>query len=644
MGITGLLPALRPLTQKCTLEKFRGQSGVIDAFAWLHRASYSCALELVLDLKPTTRYINFCMHMINLLLHFGITPIVIFDGGSLPMKAGEEQSRKRSRDDNRLRATTAYNEGDIRTAVKHCQRAVRVNVIMVRTFMQALKDKGVQYIVAPYEADAQMVFMVNNGFADFCITEDSDLLVFGARKVLFKLDREGNGELIDMDCIQEYQPVKKAKGKKSGPRDFVKTLKAFTGNNFLHTCILSGCDYLSSLPGIGLMTAQKLVRENKLMNRVFYYLKRRKKGLNVTKEYEIEFRRAELTFLHQRVYNPKTRKIVHLNPIPEDLQVQSLPADGDFSKIDDSLDFLGPPISDDLAVKMASGIINPRTLRKWTTNIPLKWRETHRQKERTHQAYSQSSSDSSKSIVNSTPIGVSSNSTPFISRKKLFGLERSPVKAQLPPNFDISNILAMFPSKSSPCPRNFPKSESFDSTSSSSSTAITSNFESISDMDEEDFAKYQESIYLQGDEDDSVKENINFYESSVVEESFVESSIDSEADIEDESDFHNEQMESENRPVNSSTRSVTVPDVETQPYHKVTSEPKRGPTPLRVNSSSSPQTFSSLKRHRTSSFSKSAKKSKKRSKLSRSHSLSAQKPERNKSLLSMGFTRTNLHK
>lgn len=33
---------------------------------------------------------------------------------------------------------------------------------------------------------------------DVIITEDSDLLVFGAKKVLYKMDEFGNGKLIEM--------------------------------------------------------------------------------------------------------------------------------------------------------------------------------------------------------------------------------------------------------------------------------------------------------------------------------------------------------------------------------------------------------------------------------------------------------------
>ena len=49
--------------------------------------------------------------------------------------------------------------------------------------MQVLKQENVDYIVAPYEADAQMTFLSVNKLVDAVITEDSDLIPFGCSRV-----------------------------------------------------------------------------------------------------------------------------------------------------------------------------------------------------------------------------------------------------------------------------------------------------------------------------------------------------------------------------------------------------------------------------------------------------------------------------
>ena len=50
---------------------------------------------------------------------------------------------------------------------------------------------GVEYLVAPYEADAQLAYMWKSGRADVVITEDSDLLAFGVKKCFYKMDSAG---------------------------------------------------------------------------------------------------------------------------------------------------------------------------------------------------------------------------------------------------------------------------------------------------------------------------------------------------------------------------------------------------------------------------------------------------------------------
>ena len=41
------------------------------------------------------RHIEYCMHRVNLLRHNGVKPILVFDGGLLPMKGEQENKRGR---------------------------------------------------------------------------------------------------------------------------------------------------------------------------------------------------------------------------------------------------------------------------------------------------------------------------------------------------------------------------------------------------------------------------------------------------------------------------------------------------------------------------------------------------------------------
>lgn len=82
--------------------------------------------------------------------------------------------------------------------------------------------------------------------------------------------------------------------------------------------ILSGCDYLDSISGLGIKTSHRLMRKYKTAEKVIRFV-RLEGQLKVPKDYEMESRRAELTFLHQRVFCPETEKLVHLHDLPSHL-------------------------------------------------------------------------------------------------------------------------------------------------------------------------------------------------------------------------------------------------------------------------------------------------------------------------------------
>lgn len=75
MGINGLLPVLSAITRTCNMSEFGGCTAGIDAYAWLHRAAYGCAYNIVMGRK-TTKYITFCMRFLNMLRSHNIQPVL----------------------------------------------------------------------------------------------------------------------------------------------------------------------------------------------------------------------------------------------------------------------------------------------------------------------------------------------------------------------------------------------------------------------------------------------------------------------------------------------------------------------------------------------------------------------------------------
>ena len=205
-----------------------------------------------------------------------------------------------------------------------------------------MQRNNVQFIVAPYEADAQMAYLDKIGMVDAVISEDSDLLLFGCRRILFKLDRYGNAEEI---CLNEV----------FGTETF--DFPGMTHDQFRQICILSGCDYLSSLPGIGIKTAIKLLKKHGTIDNLMRSLRLSCKEFS--SDYESRFYRAELTFKHQRVYDPIQQCLRYLNE-PERVEM----CNGVLSPnafIDDWDDYFGPSFDDDTARAVACGLLDPIT-------------------------------------------------------------------------------------------------------------------------------------------------------------------------------------------------------------------------------------------------------------------------------------------
>ncbi|PNP60506.1 hypothetical protein THARTR1_00530 [Trichoderma harzianum] len=266
-----------------------------------------------------------------MLKHFGVTPYMVFDGDFLPSKAATEASRAKKREDKLRLANEYLKAGKSSQAAQEFQKCIDITPEMASALIQQLRKMDIPYVVAPYEADAQLVYLERHGFVDGIISDDSDLLVFGAKRLLTKLDQYGN-------CIEINR------------RDFCAcreiSLTGWSDTEFRRMAIMSGCDYLNGLPGVGLKTAYRLLRKTKSPERIVRLLQF--EGKRVSENYLTLFYQAELTFLHQWVFCPTKKELVHLTELDGTRTAEEMP-------------FIGPHVEPEMARKIANGDVNPIT-------------------------------------------------------------------------------------------------------------------------------------------------------------------------------------------------------------------------------------------------------------------------------------------
>ncbi|KAL0318852.1 UNVERIFIED_CONTAM: Exonuclease 1 [Sesamum angustifolium] len=352
MGINNLLKFMKPYVEPVHIKKYAGRRVGIDAYSWLHKGAYSCSMELCLDSEGDKKY----------------------------------QFLKR-RKANRDMAMEKLNDGDANTASELFQRAVSVTPLMAHRLIQILRSENIEFVVAPYEADAQLAYLAGleaeEGGVVAVISEDSDLLAYGCPAIVFKMDRYGNGEEIMLNKVFNAD-------------GHVPSFKNFDRELFTGMCVMAGCDFLPSVPGIGIAKAYNLVAKYRNLARILLgcygsysltYLTipshssevwcisqalsvlKFEKGKIMPEDYDTAFKEALAVFQHARVYDIVSKQLKPLKPLPAEL----------LHCQNEELDFLGPypfrfllssvnisflvrDLSPSLVIAIAEGNLDPCTM------------------------------------------------------------------------------------------------------------------------------------------------------------------------------------------------------------------------------------------------------------------------------------------
>lgn len=122
--------------------------------------------------------------------------------------------------------------------------AQEVTFDLVYEIIEGCRIRKINYIVAPYAADAQLPFFSMHDYVDLVYSEDSDLMVFGCEKLITKVT-PFPALLYDINNLDNID----GRGE-----DQLKT--------FRWMCVLAGCDYVN-LPTVGIKTVQLYILENR---------------------------------------------------------------------------------------------------------------------------------------------------------------------------------------------------------------------------------------------------------------------------------------------------------------------------------------------------------------------------------------------
>ena len=377
MGIKGLLINTKEVGKKKHISDYKNKKIGIDGYAWLHKALFQCSIEVASEKNIKGLY-DFFILKIDHFLKFNIKVVLVFDGDDLPLKKSTNLEREKKRKINFEKGMRLKKEKKFEEAKKILGSAIDVNPDMVYTLKKKLEkkynnknnknlekekdDKKIEIIIAPYEADSQLAYLNKINYIDLIISEDSDMLTFGGKKILYKLNNDFIGVEYDLKKLLSF---------------FFDNWKS---DKFVKFCIFLGCDYLSNPKGVGFKTAIKLINKN---NNFLDLLKSLEK--KVEKDYFHKFLLAFLAFKYSRVFCPLKKQIVFLNI----MDLENSKKNNEFEylcflkafEIYGNLDFLGEQIEKDVIIDIANCIIHPITKKKFNDIYIIKNESANKKEE-----------------------------------------------------------------------------------------------------------------------------------------------------------------------------------------------------------------------------------------------------------------------
>lgn len=250
MGIKNMLKFLNTnypnIIHKIESDNFNHKMIAIDISILLYQviiAIRNSGADMINNQGDITSHILGLFNKTIHLLKMNIIPIYVFDGKPPEFKNKIINNRKEIK----KKAYEKLNENDNlndKEKIKYFKRTVNITKTQIDDCIELLELMGIPYIIAPEEADSQCAELVKSGIADGVLTEDMDIMTFGANKIYRNLTSYNKDNI--MILMEEV----------------LETLK-LNYEQFVELCILFGCDYCDRLHDLKPEVIYKYFSKNK---------------------------------------------------------------------------------------------------------------------------------------------------------------------------------------------------------------------------------------------------------------------------------------------------------------------------------------------------------------------------------------------
>ena len=223
------------------------------------------------------KVIHFIMNRISYLQNeCNIDVLLVLDGATPPIKQTvvneRRNKRKKAEEERDLNASPAKGtsieadeaittEQEALNRISASKRAgsgvdPALRSLLHNHLLNELRVNELPFLISPYEADGQLAHLSNSSLVDGVITEDSDLICLGVRRLIYKL-RGWNGENAANRNSRGLFGTLLERNNLGASRGI--DLLDFSDAMLVVMFVAAGCDYCESLRGIGIVTARDIV-------------------------------------------------------------------------------------------------------------------------------------------------------------------------------------------------------------------------------------------------------------------------------------------------------------------------------------------------------------------------------------------------